>query len=254
MEIYIGYLLKGVVLPPALNFFAILFALVAPRLSQGKRRVIIGVSIVSLWLWSTPFIAAWHAHSLEDYDAFSVHDETTAEAIVVLSASHNTDAPEYDGRDTVGSDTLERMRYGAYLARRLALPVAVTGGAVFEPDTAALGDLMAQILREEYNIAVQWVEAQSRNTAENAANLRALLPYERIILVTHALHMPRAKAVFAAKGFSVDPAPMGYQSGPSVTYGLFDCLPSAGALSLSRAVLHEWLGIAYYRLRHHASS
>jgi uncharacterized SAM-binding protein YcdF (DUF218 family) len=109
---------------------------------------------------------------------------------------------------------------------------------------------MAQVLREEFQTPVKWVEQQSRNTAQNASQLRALLPVQHIVLVTHAMHMPRAVAAFERVGFTVTAAPMGFRSGRNDPYDFLDCLPSGSALIVSRAALHEWLGMFYYKLRY----
>jgi len=249
LEIFVGYILKGILLPPALNLFALLIATIVLRPSRLRSAICV-LSVASLWVLSTPFVADWLARTLETRPAFVPSDNPAADAIVVLSASSYRDAPEYGGRDTIASDTLERIRYGAYLAHATGLPVAVTGGAVFDSDAVPLGELMAKVLEQEYDADVRWVETESENTAQNAAKLRAILPVDRVILVTHALHMPRSVAVFEKVGFEVIPAPMGFRTGEETRYDVFACLPSVSALAASRAVLHEWLGLLYYHFRY----
>jgi DUF218 domain len=59
------------------------------------------------------------------------------------------------------------------------------------------------------------VERKSRNTTENAAFTKQLVmpkPGERWLLVTSAMHMPRAVGVFRKAGFAVDAYPVGYQT------------------------------------------
>ena len=142
------------------------------------------------------------------------------------------------------------MRYGAKLANELRLPVAVSGGVVSATGAIPIGELMARVLRAEFQIPVRWVEDRSRNTAQNAQYLRQMLPIQHIVLVTHAIHMPRSVSMFERVGFTVIPAPMGFKGAKEPTYGIFDWMPSVSAISTSRAVLHEWIGRAYYRLRY----
>ena len=156
-------------------------------------------------------------------------------------------APEYGG-ETVSSQTLERVRYGARLHRQLGLPIAVTGGVV-----AGLGvaeaQLMAATLREDFAVPVRWVETRSRNTRENAEFTRALLTQEnvvRIILVSHASHLPRAERMFRDQGFDVVLAPTAFNTSPSTTWTLFDWIPSAKALLVSWYATHEHLGRVWY--------
>jgi len=250
LEIVTGYVLKAFVLPPGLNLFGVIFATLFLRRWPGLRMFIIAGSITILWLWSTPFVAGWLSHSLEHYPPLDRSLVGDAGAIVVLGGGRIKAAPEYGDLDTVAEDTLARVRYGAKLARELGLALAVAGGSVKDPDRTGVGPIMAQVLREEFQTPVKWVEQQSRNTAQNASQLRALLPVQHIVLVTHAMHMPRAVATFERVGFTVTAAPMGFRSGRNDPYDFLDCLPSGSALIVSRAALHEWLGMFYYKLRY----
>lgn len=250
MEIVAGYIIKAFVLPPGVNLFALVFGMLFMRRSPRLRRIVVAGAIGTLWLWSTPFVAGWQGRSLERHAPLDLSSIGDAQAIIVLSGGRYTDAPEYDGADTIADDTLERVRYGAKLARDLRLPVAVTGGSVIEYENAALGSMMAQVLREEFQTPVRWVEERSRNTAQNASELRALLPVQHIILVTHAIHMPRAISAFERVGFTVTAAPMGFRASKKISYSVLDWLPSMSALVTSRSVLHEWIGMTYYRMRY----
>ena len=71
---------------------------------------------------------------------------------------------------------------------------------------------------------------------------------QRIILVTHALHMRRAVQQFELQGFAVMPAPTVFLSHTEVN--LFSFLPSATALERSTLVIHEIMGRAWYKLRY----
>ncbi|MDP6184676.1 MAG: YdcF family protein [Gammaproteobacteria bacterium] len=250
MEIIAGYIVKAIVLPPGINLFGgLLGVLLARRWSRLGIAIAAGAA-VTLWSWSTPCVAVWLARSLEHYAVINPVSIGDAQAIVTLGGGRYTDAREYGGNDTVSSDTLERLRYTAKLAKELQLPVAVSGGVVSGTDAVPIGQLMAGVLRAEFQTPVRWVEDTSRNTAENALNLRRILPVQHVVLVTHAIHMPRSVRMFESAGFTVIPAPAGFRSGSELNYGIFDWLPSTSALATSRAVLHEWLGMAYYYLRY----
>ena len=168
-------------------------------------------------------------------------------AIVILSGDMRDAAPEYGG-DTVGPLTLERLRYGAFLARRSNLPVLVTGG-IIDPKGPPIAEIMRQILETEFHIPVRWVEAASRNTRENALfSARILKPagIDRILLVTDAWHMPRALIAFRGLGLTLIPAPTGfYISRPGWLESL---APTAQGLQRSAYALHEMIGNLWYRL------
>jgi uncharacterized SAM-binding protein YcdF (DUF218 family) len=94
------------------------------------------------------------------------------------------------------------------------------------------------------------LEDRSRNTAENAIYSKALAqpkPGERWLLVTSALHMPRAVGAFRRVGFEVEAYPVDYQT--NGWRDLLDVFGSAsGGLSRLDNVVHEWIGLVAYRL------
>lgn len=155
---------------------------------------------------------------------------------------------EYGG-DTVKPFTLERLRYGARLARQLKKPVLVTGGAPDGPGETE-GQIMRTVLEREFRVPVRWVEDRSRNTRENAlfsATLLGEAGIRRIYLVTHGWHLARAMPEFRKAGFQVVPAGTGYKLHGDVE--LFDFIPNAQALLNSYLASHEWIGRVWYQLR-----
>lgn len=93
-------------------------------------------------------------------------------------------------------------------------------------------------------------DEQSRNTIENAVFSRLLAdpkPGERWLLLTSASHMPRAIAVFRAAGFAVEAYPVNWRTrGWRDAAQLFGSL--AEGLTITDAAVHEWVGLAAYRL------
>jgi uncharacterized SAM-binding protein YcdF (DUF218 family) len=91
---------------------------------------------------------------------------------------------------------------------------------------------------------------QSRTTSEDALYSAALLkpkPTERWLLVTAAMHMPRAVGCFRIAGFQVEPYPVEFLScGRSDPFALF-ATGSLGLVQFDRAA-KEWIGLIAYRL------
>ena len=90
------------------------------------------------------------------------------------------------------------------------------------------------------------------NTRENALFSHQLLARHgigRIILVTSAIHMPRATAAFRKVRFEVVAAPADFQTGWRKSSAMFRWIPEAGALGGSSKAIREWLGLSVYRLR-----
>lgn len=214
-----------------------------PRLGKA----LLAAGLVLLYALSTPLVAGSLIRLLQVAPLPANANLSGVGAIVVLGAGRYEDAPEYGG-DTANALALERLRYAATLQRRTGLPLLVTGGA---PDGGMPeGRFMQEILEKEFGVPVRWMEDASDNTRENAINSARILAREhirRILLVTHAWHMPRAEAAFERAGLQVIPA--GTHFAGSRPPGLMSFVPDAGALRVSAYALHEAIGLVWYRLR-----
>lgn len=241
--------LTALALPPASLLLLIgLGLLVAARKKAvGLLVVFSGASL--LWLLSCHAVSVWLAlNLLPQHTALSVTalKSSGAEAIVVLGGGVHPVAPEYAEPQAAPAAAM-RLRYGAWLARQSGLPVAFAGGlgwGAAQAQTLSEGEVARRAAMQDYGLTLRWVDSQSRDTAENARLLRPLLQkdgVQRIALVTHASHMPRAVRAFENVGFTVVPAPMGFIL-PSRN-GLLEWLPSSDGLEASRTVLKEWLGL-----------
>jgi uncharacterized SAM-binding protein YcdF (DUF218 family) len=168
-------------------------------------------------------------------------------AVVVLGGGRRLRAPEY-GMSTLNERSIERLRYGIWLAKETGLPAAFSGGVGHGADGGTSeAEVAARIAEREFGRPLRWTETESRDTRENAQKTIALLQpqgIEQIVLVTHGYHMPRALLNFerAAAGskIRVIPAPMGMP--PAGRLRLGDWLPTSDGFESNRLVLHEWLG------------
>ena len=92
------------------------------------------------------------------------------------------------------------------------------------------------------------LELRSRSTAENAAFTKQLvLPKsgERWLLVTSAMHMPRAIGTFRKAGFRVEAYPVDYQTAGS--QDLWEISGSVmGDVAVTDLAVHEWIGLLVY--------
>ncbi len=238
--------LAALLLPPLslLLLGAAGWALLRRRHAKTGKGLMIAAAVL-LWLLSTPLLSSQLLAWLETQ--VSPARDCVPQAIVVLGAGTRFNAPEYGGADTVGVLALERLRYAVHLQRQTRLPILVTGGS---PDGGKSSEaaLMKAVLENDFRATVKWVEGAARNTRESAVFTRQLLQNDRIgavHLVTHASHMPRAQGVFTRAGLCAVAAPTGKGRG-KITVLAF--LPSASALLESHTVLHETIGILWYRL------
>jgi uncharacterized SAM-binding protein YcdF (DUF218 family) len=249
---------RDLILPPASLFIVIAVGLALWRRRPRAARILAGGGLAALAVLSTPAGARLFVAPLERLTApLSAPERAGAQAIVVLAAGRVRHAPEYDDRDIPDYVTLARLRYAAHLQRRTSLPVLVSGGNGSsgvdpDPDDRAWtkADAMAAALRDDFGVPVKWVEGRSRDTAENAAFSAAMLRADgvkRILLVTDAMHMPRARTAFERAGLDVVSAPTLFFSRQPLP--LHSWVPSPEGMRRSWYALYELIGIAWYRLR-----
>ncbi|MFZ5474341.1 MAG: YdcF family protein [Pseudomonadota bacterium] len=237
-------LVAGLLLPP-LN----LLLLAAAGFWLARRRPRLGrglmlAAFAGLWLLATPWVGDRLLATLQTPYQPIRGDE--AEAIVILGGGSKP-APEYGG-DRPSQAALERLRYGAHLARQTGRPVLVSGGA--PQGGRPEGQIMAEALAADFRVPATWVEDRSRNTWENAEYSARLLEQagiRRIYLVSQAWHLPRAVPVFERAGLTVVPAGTGYAGLGPITP--VDFLPSGRGLKDSDIALHEVIGLIWYRIR-----
>jgi len=241
-----NYLLSGLVLPPT---SLILLTLLGLALVRGRPRfsiALMAVSQLALLALSTPAIVAPMARSLEP-PPLAADGLRRAQAIVILAGGLSRGAIEWGG-ETVSDFSLQRVRYGAYLARASGLPVYITGGV---PPRAkhAEAQLMAEVMARDYGITPRWVDnaaETTRGNAQMAARDLKPLGIQRVVLVTTAIHMPRSQRAFEAAGFTVIPAATDYAG--QRPFEMEQLMPSAGALRVAHFALREWISRGWYRL------
>ena len=238
-------------LPPLLMVLMALLGFVLARNYKWPGRCLVVAALLSLVVLSTSAGSRWLIKPLEakSLPLISVQ-ESQAQAIVILGGGRLYSAPDDGGRDVPNAQTLLRLRRAAQIQRLTNLPILVSGGS---PEIAALSEaeLMARSLQEDFRVPVKWIEGSSDNTAQNAQRSAELLKaagVNRILLVTDAMHMPRAKNIFLSTGLNVIPAPTGFHA--QNTLLPHDFIPTAGALKDSHYAMHEWLGLLWYRIRH----
>jgi uncharacterized SAM-binding protein YcdF (DUF218 family) len=230
MFIELKTLARGLILPPAdLLIVAVMGLLLIPRRRKlGVALIVIAVG--SLWVCAIPAVSDVLTRFAERYPPLDPSKPLDAQAIVILGGGGVRNAPEYGGW-AAEAEALERVSYGAFLARRTGLPVLVSG-------TREEAQGMSVTLARDLGVRVRWAENQSRDTFDNARFSARLLRADgihRIVLVTSSTHEWRAAHEFMGAGFEVVPAPVG-------DYVPRTYMPSARGLYRSSAALYELIG------------
>jgi len=245
--------LTALALPPAsllvLVLIGALFISSKPKLAK---RVIL-FSVTALWLLSTNALSVWvHNQVIPEYQLLTAKNlkDRSVQAIVVLGGGVVTGLP--GGDQQLSKSSLERLRLGAELARQSGIPLVFSGGSGWGAKDASVAeaDVAEKVLQDAFGMKLNYKESSSRDTRENASNTWALLSkqgIQRIALVTHSTHMPRAIAEFKELGFEVTVAAMGQPTAGSEQ--VLRWMPGASNLELSQSVLRELLASLIKKLR-----
>jgi uncharacterized SAM-binding protein YcdF (DUF218 family) len=214
----------------------------------GTRLLLAGAALYAICGLSP--LANWLLIPLELRAASSAaHDIEDADGIIVLGGAI-TGASSMRNKEPRLNEAAERMTEAVRLADRYpSMPVIFTGGKgdlLGDEDEATEAELARRFFME-FKLAPPRLklEDRSRNTRENAIFTAQLLqpkPGQKWILITSALHMPRAKAHFEAQGFQVLPWPVDFKtSGPGDRWRLF--AQASKGLRLMDLAAKEWAGI-----------
>jgi uncharacterized SAM-binding protein YcdF (DUF218 family) len=166
----------------------------------------------------------------------AVPDPGPADAIVVLGAGSARDG-------VLSSPSLRRFLGGVLLFRRGLAPRLLFMGPAYQGSPVE-AETRAALARElglpAEAILVEGRGLTTRQEAEFAAQRMRELGGRRVLLVTDAQHMHRARRFFERAGLEVVPAPV-------VEVSPLAQSPD-GRLELARLVIQEGLARLYYRL------
>ncbi len=261
MDFFLSKLLPLLVYPLGLTCLLLALAL-GLRCHHRLRTATLLLALAIIWLGGNRFVAMLAARSLE-WQFLPQTEIPQAEAIVVLGGGERPQTPPRPFHEM--TEAGDRLLYAAFLYKQgKASHILLSSGApaLLGPGVRPGSEVMAEILMlMEVPAEALWLESSSRNTYENAVRSRAILDdndVDHVILVTSALHMPRAVRVFRKQGIDVIPAPTDfyltqadwdYYRQPSLAVQLLNLLPSTGNLDLVSKAMAEYLGTLVYRMR-----
>lgn len=220
-----------------------------------RRRSVAIAGLLVLLVSSNPFVGHFLIRWTEQWAERRVVTEVpTADAIVVLSAGRSVPPGPANASEWGEAN---RFYGGLELFRGNRAPILVFTGAwvSWEPNAPLEGDVLAGYARDNGVPADRiLVTGKVGNTADEAREVSALLrgrglTAPRVLLVTSAFHMPRARRQFEHAGLTVEPFPVNFLSPSGRRLTVVDVLPAVGALGRTEIALRELYGRAFYRLR-----
>lgn len=244
---YVLYKLVQVLLRPECWILAgILAALLLSfrRRERASRALLIATAMVVYATTTRPLRDALVRPLESRYRPVAAATLEPHDAIVVLGGGVLREP--ISGEPTIlGTATHHRLARGLLLHRAGVAPRVVLAGGVVDPfghKPAESEAMRSHAVALGTPTDVLLLDSRSRTTSENAREVRRLLPgARRVVLVTSAIHLPRAVRRFRTEGFEVTPVPADYLAPPE-PWTLGDLLPGARRLLHCGQAVHEQVG------------
>jgi uncharacterized SAM-binding protein YcdF (DUF218 family) len=217
---------------------------------RGKRKLrTASFSLFALlfFLFSTSFFPRYLARGIEvgnsPFQIDSFRPSRSRTVIHVLGAGYNADT-RLPATGKLALASLGRLTEGIRIQKMIPGSLLMCSGnglmvgVSSQAETTRLAAL--QLGSDSVNTAALKTPA---TTLEEARDLAKVLGTDiNLILVTDALHMPRAVRFFSSYGFRPIPAPTNFRVPQGGRESLFKWMPKLENLELSDLVLHEYLG------------
>lgn len=161
-------------------------------------------------LWSLPASSEWLRRSLEDrHPVLAAATAPRADAIVVLGGGGHVG---WSRRGDVSADELPYSRLAAgarlWFARRAPVLILSGGGADGHSEARGMAKAISTLGVPRRALLLEQDSTDTRGNARYTAALARAHGIRRVLLVTSALHMPRAELLFRRAGLEVVPMPV----------------------------------------------
>lgn len=233
--------------------WAVALGLLAVALRRRPRASVALAVAAPLLLWA--FATQWTADALAAFAEEGARDTSgngaPYDAVIVLGGAMDPEGTEAKGRLELNAAADRYVAAFELLRIGRARAALLSAGSLSERREAPREAELAAAMLERWGVDPERlvVEAQSRNTRENAVESARIVRergWHRLLLVTSAAHLPRALGCFRAAGLEPDTLPVDFRAGRG-GISAARLLPRARALGDSADVLHELAGRVVYR-------
>jgi len=212
--------------------------------------LVVALALAVLALFSSDAVADRLARYAEAGAPRTFRPDVTYDAVIVLGGMVDPGASRASGEAEL-TDAVERVLRAFELLRSgQARNVLLTGGFIgARPGDRSEAEWLAAKL-EEWGIARERVaiEGKSLNTRENAVESSRIVAqrgWRTLLLVTSAMHMPRALGCFRQAGLHPDALPVDFRGSDGRGTGW---QPRAASLARSTDAVRELAGRVVYRV------
>ena len=244
--IYLNKLLPIFASPLGLISFLIILGIFT------KRMFYIVTALLLLWFTSLPIVSNSLLGFLErNYQVQTLDNVEDHDTVIVLSGMVRTIQNNGEVYYEFG-EAVDRILAGISLikdgkADRMILTRGQLPWSLGVPEGEFLSNFAEMNGVEAAKITLTRVVENTDDEAKAIAEL--ITSNEKLILVTSAFHMPRAKKVFENQNIVVTEFPVDFLSVAS-KLGILDFLPNASAFKDSSLFAREMIGRAYYSLKY----
>lgn len=205
---------------------------------HGKIFIVIGICV--LYLLSCRIVSHTLLGPLEK--KYSPYDmKTSVRFVVVLGGGHVLN-PQIPLASQLTSPSLVRLTEGIRIYHKNPGTRLVFTGK----DVSMLMANVAKSLGVDENDII--IENRSKDTKDEAKNVKIIVHEKPFALVTSASHMPRSVALFKKQGMNPVPASVHHLvKKDEVTFSSF--FPNANELYKSQNAFYEYMGLIWAKLR-----
>ncbi len=222
---------------------------------NGKRRIALTFgtgAVVLMALVSTPFIPLLLVNTLENQNGVvSIEELKKSEKpvnILVLGAGY-TDDKRLPENSQLTTTVLVRLAEGIRIHRQIAGSVLITsagGGTQEIPQAEVVAKAAVLLGVDKSNIRKQLLP---KNTWTEATEYKKLFgDTAQLVLVTSAIHMPRAMYLLQKAGLKPVAAPTDYLIKKGRKRGFRYLIPSPDYINRTEAALHEYVGLLWAKM------
>lgn len=249
MREFLTYLIKPISILWIGLFFLVFFYLLK------KKRIFHIIALFCLgWLFviTTPFLPNLLINKLES-QYITISNEKLEELngglnILVLGGGFDNDK-RLPANDQLSETSMVRLSEGIRLSRILPKSKLITSGWGRDQKTTIAEVVARTAILLGVDSSLLKLQKKPSNTWEEATEYKRLFgESDQLILVTSAVHMPRAMYLFQKAGLNPFAAPTNHLVKLRENHNFWFWTPSHGNIRKMDYAIHEYLGLLWYRL------
>jgi len=247
---FLKKLIQALFLPASFIFFLLVIALVMIVLRKKLGKILLFFTIAIYYLLSITPVSHSLLRGLENRYTIVVATPDYLQYVVVLGGSDLNSLSGLPPTSRLGPSSLARITEGIQLFNQLEGGYLVTSGGRMSPRGRS-GSSCVQMKNLAVSLGVDEKRiipaCNSRDTYEEAREIKKILKEEPFLLVTSGYHMRRAMYIFEKLDMNPLAAPCEMKAQSKGKYTFRDFIPAFWVLENSSLAINEYAGLFFYR-------